>query len=964
MFFQACAGFAAPQVAAVATYAWAGFTAAQLENTPPAAYGGFGSDGLGKVPDWSLSNATQIAAIPAAACSGFLSTTIETVSVNGAAGFTAAQIGQLSPYGGCSGLTSPQFSALTPASYAGFTADCIVKVKSASLDGATAAGISNLRDSTCAGLSSSQTGGINPNAYSGFTAACFGSLTFTYASSGCAGLSQLGFPKLTVAALSAMTSGCITNTKASAWTLALASQTAALPAAACTGFKATQLGEASSEAYSGFTSQCVANWPFTYSSDGCSGVSAAGLGALSPGAFSGFTAGCVSKIPGSAWANATSQQTSLLDEGCTGFKANGLQGLSTSGYSGLRAVCVINLPFTYQSDGCYGITADGLSNMEGSAFSGFSSGCLRAIPGTSFITVKKESTANFTASACSGLSANAMKEMGAWGYEGLRSACLAQLSYTYTSDGCYGLSRGGLPSVQPSEIGGLTVNCISASPAAAWSNVFQAQIAMITPTSCNGFKALQMGEINDLAYSGFKAACLNQLPYTYSSDGCSGLSGTGVGRIAASEFVGWAAQCLTVAPADTFAFVNANQTASLDPAACAGIKAPHFENMTLQGYSGLQHACVGQLSSTYMSDGCYGLSAAGIPQMTPGGFSGFQSSCLSVFQEYQMATILPPQIQAIPADSCTGLRYLSSLQATTFSAITLPQILNLASLGVRSLSPNQLLELFGKWKTQILIDETGWSQSQVQSVFYSQALGLRSLINSGQLQRFIPLPADWQAYSARITWFHMILLVSNPSPAGWTFPIITSLNSSAAAFSFIGFTPFHVSNLTNDGASAITATQARYLLNDTVAALSPSQWSALSPAAVGGIQAFGWQNVSCSACVIRMSAAQVGAISVWAGIPCPIVGEFVQAQFSQTTQTNFRNFNLRRQECDQTVIVAPPQFLAAPSDSVQPGSPSSGPSGSMIGAIVGGTIGGALVIAVVVGVVYWRTRQRSGYSTL
>eukprot|EP01122_Echinamoeba_exundans_P009772 TRINITY_DN3515_c0_g1_i1.p1 TRINITY_DN3515_c0_g1~~TRINITY_DN3515_c0_g1_i1.p1 ORF type:complete len:1049 (-),score=179.87 TRINITY_DN3515_c0_g1_i1:50-3172(-) len=976
---EACSGFSAAQVAAVSEYSWSGLRPAQLGNISADAFSGFSSTAIGNIRDWSQASAAQIANIPPAACAGFKSTTFNTVPSTAIVGFTADQVRNFDEYGACAIISAQQLSNFTAAAYGGFQVGCITKIPALSFVGATAAGVSQLTAAACGGFTSTKMQNLNPEAYSGLTPTCVGALTSTYSADACGGLSAAGFPLIPATAFAQISSSCIGISPKPSWAGATKEQVQTLTGTQCSGFNSGQMTYLSAAGYSGLSQDCVNKFSYTYSVDACAGLNATGLAAMAPAAFAGFTSGCLNLSPSGAFSLVTSEQISNLNAAaCTGFSARAMQGLSAGGYAGLSAACVGNLPYTYTVDGCHGISSDGLASMTTAAFAGFTSGCLGAVPGAAFVNASAEQIANLSPAGCGGISKSVMVNLNPPAYGGFQSACLAQLPYTYSVDGCQGFSTAGFPYIQASQTNGINRGCMGVIPGSAFINATAAQIAGLSESGCSGMSKSQMANMNDAAYSGFQSACLAALPYTYSVDACAGFTASGTARIAPTQIGGIQRSCLSVAPSTTFSLASAELIAGLSASGCSGLTAGQMTNMNGSAYAGFTATCVTNFAYTYTSDACPGIAPAYLPNMTPAAFAGFTAGCVGEFRSGVVAAITVDQIKALPAASCVGFDYLWAMQPATFTAMSLAQISALSTYGISSLTGAQFVELLTRWGNELLL-AGGWTQAQLSRPVLTSALYVKQAAVSGGVTRFVPLPTDWAAFSCKITWLHFALFSSDPA-SGWDADIIKTINSipdqqcnapKSALPSFAGMRADQAKNLTPNGAAALTDLQAQYLINDTVAAFGKDQWMALSPAAVGALSKWAWQNVTCAECISSLSAIQLAYMEQWTPLPCAVIGMFEQSQFGAVSSNSFAAYNLRRKACGLDAFVAPPQyifppdFVVAPSSSIN-GNPSAAPNpgSAPIGAIVGGVIAGFVLLGAVGGFLYWRRSRRSGYTSV
>lgn len=817
--------------------------------------------------------------------------------------------------------TSTQIANLPATSCTSFTPENFKTISDNATTGFTTAQVAQFMEwGACPGITASQMTALSGSAYSGFTWSCM--------------------RKVSPAALAGATADGLSH---------LQNQT-------CEAFVAQQTAAIAPEAYSGFSPSCMHKLSWLGDSSACSGLSELGFSKLSLDAFASLSGECIRNTQPSAWKQVSTDQAAALNpRSCEGFQSRHLQAASTQAYAGFTFNCTAHLSYYLDGDGCGGVSSAGLAAMAPNSFAGFTSGCVSKFSGSAWMNVTSAQT-SFLSSSCEGFDKDAMQFLSNSGYEGLRAACLAALTYSSSSSACVGITNDGLALIQPAEIGGLGYSCVSSIPSSAWSQIGALQVANLSSGSCGGLTQEQLTQFSDQAYSGFQKGCLHSL-----SAACESLRSSGVARIPASQFVGFRESCFSTAPRWLFQEASSEQTANLDPAACGGITQPQFEDMSVKGYAGLQKDCISAVGVSFSRQTCQGLSPSGITQIAPTSFSGFKRACIGQFLGTQMAAITPQQIKALPVETISGLQFLGYLEPATFSAMDLKQVIAFGSAGIGSLSASQLVELFGKWKTELLLSESGWSQSQVSVSWYAQIFAVRNAVAAGQLQRFVPLPSDWVQFSSRINWFHMILFDSAPG-TGWDDAIVSALSARAAAFSFLGFTPDHVAKLTVKGAAQLGSNHTQGFMNDTVAALSPQQWAVLSPDAIQGIQGLGWENFECQDCVRILSATQVAGILWWADLPCATMDYFVVSQLSEALEFLYEEFNARRVSCK---LARFPARSSAPDDVFvyPPFEPQTGWSREKIGAVVGGCLSGAICVVLLLRLIV-RLRARRGYTQI
>lgn len=694
---------------------------------------------------------------------------------------------------------------------------------------------------------------------------------------------------------------------------------------------------------------------------------------------------------------------------CSGFTAANLITVSFSGTGGFSAAQIGAIG---REGACAGLAYGQFDAVKPASYAGFTKLCISSIRGSSAGGMTREGISYLSNDACTGLTEDQMRNINPEPYGGFSPACISSLS----ASGCKGIAPKGLPQWTTQGFAALTAVCISNTGTWAWKDVTTAQAAALTPASCAGFEAWNLPHAGVKALAGITAACVSY----FKNGTCYGLDDLQAEALAPAAYAGFTRSCIESARLTFFALVSSVQIGQLNPAACAGLKPGQLDDMPAGAYAGFQKACVSNLGFRGGHDACSALTAEGIAQMSPEAFSGLSPNCVQRFSVGQTAAITPAQIQALPAASCSGFEFLSAMQPATFSAMSLQQILPLSVYGVQSLTSAQLVELLGKWKNEILLSDDGWSQAQTYAPTDTQVAGVRAAINEGQLQRFVPLPTDWNAFAQKINWLHMILFVSNPTPSGWDSSIITALAAGGppTPSSFSGFTSYHVAHLNSTGAASITEREASFFQSEAVTALTPAQWAALSGSSIGGFRGSSWQNITCQACITGLTPVQVSQIAVWALIPCPTVGLFALTQSSAMDPVHLSTFNDRRAECGQTQtapsapapiwmpapsggvtppveshtpLAAPPVFVSSPfisehspaGGATPPVSPPSVPPPSdheihgdtpsapqnnnfVIGITVGVVLGAAVIVAAIVGFVKWRAgiSTRRGYTLL
>jgi len=321
-------------------------------------------------------------------------------------------------------------------------------------------------------------------------------------------------------------------------------------------------------------------------------------------------------------------------------------------------------------------------------------------------------------------------------------------------------------------------------------NVTAEEINMIPPMACDGFTNLQILNLNDTATAGFTYACLERMS------------------------------------SNATMFFNPVQIRNLEGRACKGFTSTQLLTLNTVAFKGFTDQCI----SNFSVSGCNGINIELILLFNMEQFQGFTFSCISNWK-VMINDLNITQISWFSDDQLKEFTYpfVMKISPQSLTLFSISQLAIFSSDVISNLTSDQLWQLYITKNTSLL---SGITYPYFDTININTIQYIKAMLNNYTYQYLLYNDTLLQNLS-HVNW----LIVSSIKDEDFK-QLITENNTNIGNIreeGIAGLRTQQVTLLPPYIFSRLLSNQANYLLPDTIANMSISQYQALTPSAISGI---------------------------------------------------------------------------------------------------------------------------------